>query len=80
MVAGSSRCRGESAGRSCVCEDRGACGPRTRPPATPPPSPARQFLAPEKLRGVGGILLNAQGRRFVDELTTRDKVAQVRRA
>lgn len=36
-----------------------------------------QFLAPEKLRGVGGILLNAEGRRFVDELTTRDKAAQV---
>lgn len=36
-----------------------------------------QFLAPEKLRGVGGILLNAEGRRFVDELTTRDKVTQV---
>lgn len=63
-----------------MCKDRGACGPPTHPPATPPPSPRRQFLAPEKLRGVGGILLNAQGRRFVDELTTRDKVAQVRRA
>lgn len=39
--------------------------------------PVLQFLAPEKLRGVGGILLNAEGRRFVDELTTRDKVTQV---
>lgn len=34
-----------------------------------------QFLAPEKLRGVGGILLDAQGRRFVNELATRDMVA-----
>ena len=45
------------------------------------PSPASlvacpQFLAPEKLRGVGGILVSPEGRRFVDELTTRDKVAQ----
>lgn len=45
----------------------------------PPKQPTRhlQFLAPEKLRGVGGILLNSSGRRFVDELTTRDKAAQV---
>lgn len=33
-----------------------------------------QWLAPEKLRGCGAILLNKQGSRFVDELTTRDKV------
>lgn len=33
-----------------------------------------QWLAPEKLRGCGAILLNKQGARFVDELTTRDKV------
>jgi aspartate oxidase len=33
-----------------------------------------QWLAPEKLRGCGAILLNSSGRRFVDELTTRDKV------
>jgi succinate dehydrogenase/fumarate reductase flavoprotein subunit len=33
-----------------------------------------KILAPEALRGSGGILLNEQGRRFIDELTTRDKV------
>jgi succinate dehydrogenase/fumarate reductase flavoprotein subunit len=33
-----------------------------------------QCLAPEKLRGCGAILLNSSGQRFVDELTTRDKV------
>jgi aspartate oxidase len=33
-----------------------------------------QWLAPEKLRGCGAILLNSKGQRFVDELTTRDKV------
>lgn len=31
-------------------------------------------MAPEKLRGCGAILLNSGGSRFVDELTTRDKV------
>jgi hypothetical protein len=34
-----------------------------------------QWLAPEKLRGCGALLLSPAGRRFVDELTTRDKVA-----
>lgn len=34
-----------------------------------------QWLAPEKLRGCGAILINSSGKRFVDELTTRDKVA-----
>lgn len=33
-----------------------------------------KFLAPEALRGLGGLLLNARGRRFVNELSTRDKV------
>lgn len=47
----------------------------TLPNAVLPACP--QFLAPEKLRGVGGILLNSQGQRFVDELSTRDRVAQV---
>lgn len=38
---------------------------------------ARQkFLAPEAIRGSGALLLNTQGRRFVDELTTRDRVSQ----
>lgn len=34
-----------------------------------------KFLAPEALRAVGGVLINSIGRRFVDELTTRDKVS-----
>jgi flavocytochrome c len=34
-----------------------------------------KFLAPEKLRGVGGILLNSIGQRFVNELSTRDVVS-----
>lgn len=39
------------------------------------PQSTTKFLAPEKLRGNGGILLNSQGRRFVNELDTRDKVS-----
>lgn len=36
-----------------------------------------KFLAPEKLRGVGGVLLGSRsGSRFVDELATRDVVAK----
>lgn len=34
-----------------------------------------KFLAPEALRGYGGILLNSQGKRFINELTTRDVVS-----
>ncbi|KAJ1944413.1 cleavage and polyadenylation specificity factor subunit 2 [Linderina pennispora] len=33
-----------------------------------------KFLAAEALRGDGGVLLTGQGRRFVNELETRDKV------
>lgn len=40
-----------------------------------PPARSPQFLAPEKLRGCGALLLDAGGRRFVDELATRDRVA-----
>ena len=39
------------------------------------PTSQTKFLAPEKLRGVGGVLLNSQGRRFVNELATRDIVS-----
>ncbi|PSC75715.1 NADH-dependent fumarate reductase [Micractinium conductrix] len=39
------------------------------------PSAATKTVAPERLRGLGAILLNSQGRRFVNELGTRDKVA-----
>lgn len=38
------------------------------------PGNAKKFLAAEALRGEGGILLNGQGKRFVNELDTRDKV------
>jgi flavocytochrome c len=38
---------------------------------------ARQrFLAPEAIRGSGAILLNVNGKRFVNELQTRDVVSQ----
>eukprot|EP00775_Hariotina_reticulata_P006888 gene6888-7104_t len=37
------------------------------------PLAGTKWLAPEKLRGCGAVLLNAEGARFVDELTTRDK-------
>lgn len=35
----------------------------------------QKLLAPEALRGSGGILVNEHGRRFVDELCTRDVVS-----
>lgn len=35
-----------------------------------------RFLAPEAIRGSGAILLNHEGKRFVNELTTRDKASQ----
>ena len=38
------------------------------------PSNRTKFLAPEALRGFGGIMLNSRGRRFVDELGRRDVV------
>jgi len=34
-----------------------------------------KFLAAEALRGVGGIMINAEGHRFVDELGRRDHVS-----
>ncbi|GMF58491.1 unnamed protein product [Phytophthora fragariaefolia] len=34
-----------------------------------------RFLAPEAIRGSGALLLNKNGKRFVDELTTRDKAS-----
>jgi flavocytochrome c len=38
------------------------------------PDERSKFLAPESLRAAGGILLNADGKRFVNELGTRDEV------
>ena len=45
------------------------------PSLAPSRAPTCQWLAPEKLRGCGALLLDAHGQRFVDELTTRDVVA-----
>lgn len=39
------------------------------------PTSQKNFLAPEALRGSGGILLDNAGQRFVDELSTRDVVS-----
>ncbi|KAL0577566.1 hypothetical protein V5O48_004429 [Marasmius crinis-equi] len=39
------------------------------------PSSRTKFLAAEALRGVGGILINKHGERFVNELETRDVVS-----
>ena len=39
------------------------------------PHSRNKLLAPEALRGLGGLLLNHAGRRFVDELGRRDVVA-----
>jgi len=39
------------------------------------PESKSKILAAEKLRGVGGLLFNEAGERFVNELTTRDVVA-----
>eukprot|EP00828_Plagiopyla_frontata_P029655 TRINITY_DN383_c0_g1_i1.p1 TRINITY_DN383_c0_g1~~TRINITY_DN383_c0_g1_i1.p1 ORF type:complete len:402 (+),score=68.42 TRINITY_DN383_c0_g1_i1:505-1710(+) len=38
------------------------------------PNYTTKFLAPEALRGLGGILLNNEGKRFVNELDLRSKV------
>lgn len=35
-----------------------------------------KFLAPEAIRGSGALLLNVEGKRFVNELTTRDRVSE----
>ncbi|KAG1679290.1 hypothetical protein FOA52_009320 [Chlamydomonas sp. UWO 241] len=39
------------------------------------PDAGTKFLAPEKLRGTGALLLNHAGQRFVNELSTRDVVS-----
>ena len=40
------------------------------------PTSRNKILGPESLRGVGGILVNKFGRRFVDELTRRGIVTE----
>lgn len=40
------------------------------------PASHTKYLGPEALRGSGGILLDQQGRRFVNELDLRSKVSQ----
>ena len=44
------------------------------------PGSGTKFLAPERLRGAGAVLLGPGGARFVDELTTRDRVTAAIRA
>lgn len=39
------------------------------------PTNSHKFLAGEVLRGIGGLLINNRGERFVDELDTRDNVS-----
>lgn len=36
----------------------------------------QKFLAPEAIRGSGALLLNSEGKRFTNELSTRDVVSQ----
>lgn len=40
------------------------------------PTNLSKFLAPESMRGSGGILLNAEGKRFANELTTRSVLTE----
>ncbi len=40
------------------------------------PNAKTKFLAAEALRGVGGILIDQQGARFVNELERRDTVTE----
>lgn len=39
------------------------------------PDALTKFLAPEALRGCGGILINSEGKRFANELGLRDYVS-----
>ena len=43
--------------------------------ALPAPQSTSAFLAPERLRGVGGVLVNTAGSRFANELGTRAALA-----
>lgn len=38
------------------------------------PTSETNFLAPEALRGSGGIIINSKGKRFVNELGLREQV------
>ena len=40
------------------------------------PNASRKTLCAELLRGIGGILLNQHGERFVDELGTRKHIVE----
>jgi succinate dehydrogenase/fumarate reductase flavoprotein subunit len=40
------------------------------------PTKKSVFLCPESMRGVGGILVNQTGKRFINELGTRDVVSE----
>ena len=73
---------GSGEARGSICAFQPATLPsslrtsRPLPPSLQDPGAGTKFLAPEKLRGVGAVLLNAHGRRFVNELATRDVVSE----
>jgi len=41
------------------------------------PNAKTKFLAPEALRGVGGIMINSNGERFVNELDLRSSIVEI---
>ena len=47
----------------------------TRSRSTPPLRPTPRLLITEGLRGDGAVLINAEGKRFIDEVGTRDVVS-----
>eukprot|EP00752_Nemacystus_decipiens_P001221 g1221.t1 len=61
---------GQAAGASLVDMDQVQVHP-TSLVNPDDPTNLSKFLAPESMRGSGGILLDAQGKRFANELTTR---------
>ncbi|CAI5474976.1 unnamed protein product [Closterium sp. Yama58-4] len=66
---------GVAAGAGLVHMDQVQLHPTGYVDPKDPRNPVK-FLAPEALRGCGGILLNEKGDRFVNELTTRDAVVE----
>ncbi|CAM9099437.1 unnamed protein product [Scytosiphon promiscuus] len=66
---------GQAAGASLVDMDQVQIHP-TSLVNPEDPTNLSKFLAPESMRGSGGILLNAEGNRFADELTTRSVLTE----
>eukprot|EP00475_Leptophrys_vorax_P001706 TRINITY_DN10940_c0_g1_i1.p1 TRINITY_DN10940_c0_g1~~TRINITY_DN10940_c0_g1_i1.p1 ORF type:complete len:492 (+),score=44.88 TRINITY_DN10940_c0_g1_i1:364-1839(+) len=64
---------GEQAGAGLIHMDQVQLHPTGYVDPKDPRNPVK-FLAPEALRGCGGVLLNEKGDRFVNELSTRDAV------